>query len=60
MGQVVHAGSAVPFAVDVGGYVRAPIALTHDGGIVAMKATCSNQDGEVVAEATGTMLVKNA
>ncbi|MCZ7655531.1 MAG: hypothetical protein M5R42_16695 [Rhodocyclaceae bacterium] len=32
----------------------------HDGGIVAMKATCSNQDGEVVAEATGTMLVKNA
>ena len=32
----------------------------HDGGIVAMKATCSNQDGEAVAEATGTMLVKNA
>ena len=31
----------------------------HDGGIVAMQAICSNQDGDVVAEATGTMLVKN-
>ena len=32
----------------------------HDGGIVAMKASCTNQLGEIVAEATGTMLVKNA
>lgn len=32
----------------------------HDGGIVAMRATCANQDGEMVAEATGTMLVRNA
>lgn len=32
----------------------------HDGGIVTMQAACSNQRGEKVAEATGTMLVKNA
>lgn len=32
----------------------------HDGGIVAMKASGRNQHGELVAEATGSMLVKNA
>ncbi len=32
----------------------------HDGGIVTMRAVCSNQGGEPVAEATGTMLVRNA
>jgi len=29
----------------------------HDGGIVAMTATCENQHGDVVAEADGKMLV---
>jgi 3-hydroxybutyryl-CoA dehydratase len=31
----------------------------HDGGIVEMSATCHNQLGEVVAEATGKLLVGN-
>ena len=31
----------------------------HDGGIAVMKATCANQDGTLVAEADGKMLVMN-
>ena len=31
----------------------------HGGGIVAMRARCENQRGEVVAEADGKMLVAN-
>jgi 3-hydroxybutyryl-CoA dehydratase len=31
----------------------------HDGGILAIKAICQNQHGDVVAEADGKMLVAN-
>ena len=31
----------------------------HDGGIAVMKGTCTNQQGAVVAEAEGKMLVMN-
>lgn len=31
----------------------------HDGGVVRLRAECVNQAGTVVAQATGTMLVKN-
>ena len=53
----VHAGDTLTTVWEITGLTPKP---KHDGGIVAMKATCSNQDGEAVAEATGTMLVKNA
>ena len=53
----VRAGDTLTTVWEVPGLEPKP---KHDGGIVAMKATCSNQDGEVVAEATGTMLVRNA
>ena len=53
----VRAGDTLTTVWEITGLTPKP---KHDGGIVAMKATCSNQDGEAVAEATGTMLVKNA
>jgi acyl dehydratase len=31
----------------------------HGGGIAVMSGSCSNQDGEVVAEADGKLLVRN-
>ena len=31
----------------------------RDGGIAVMRATCTNQHGDVVAEADGKMLVMN-
>jgi outer membrane protein assembly factor BamB len=33
--HALEANGSERFSVDVGGYVRAPVALTHDGGIVA-------------------------
>jgi acyl dehydratase len=32
----------------------------HDGGLVILKGECRNQEGTVVAEAEGKILVKNA
>lgn len=32
----------------------------HDGGLVILKGVCRNQEGTVVAEADGKILVKNA
>ncbi|HSD60776.1 MAG TPA: MaoC family dehydratase [Burkholderiales bacterium] len=32
----------------------------HDGGVAVMQAVCHNQDGTLVAEATGKMLLRNA
>ena len=32
----------------------------HHGGIVVLAGVCRNQEGEVVAEADGKMLVRNS
>jgi len=53
----VRAGDTLTTAWTVTGLTPKP---KHGGGIVAMRATCANQDGVTVAEATGTMLVRNA
>lgn len=53
----VRAGDTLTTAWTVTGLVPKP---KHGGGIVAMRAVCTNQDGDAVAEANGTMLVKCA